>query len=309
MAFVKPNMKALGQHLRRARGEESRAEIARRTGVGAGHIQKLEEGKLTGLTLVTLAKLADGYHISPLDLLATTLDIPASDLDQWAQERVGTTLLSDLSERIDALHHPPFQPPLPSTPAPTGLTKELLQDRIAEWLLIVQRDSGEISLREVARRADVPSTTVAAAATGKAGTSLLLVLIRVASIWPGGSLDDAVTFWLHGTASRTDPQDTLKRSARRIDETLRGLAPILEHLQAAASDLERAAGQALAPREQLEALAIENRLLKAQLRPQADTSDITEDALTKRLNRLRQERQLPHTDLTSSSPSSPTVDD
>jgi len=311
-----PNMLALGRLLRQARGQESRAEVARRTGLGAGHLQKLEEGRLQGLTISTLTKLAQGYDTSPLTLLATALDLPAKDLDAWAQQRCGDSLLSTLSERIEAAVAQHQSHPAPSIPAsPSGtLSKDLLQQRIAEWLLTVQRDSGDISLRELARRAHVPPTTVSAAATGKAGTSLLLVLFRIAEIWPGGTIDDATLFWLHGTGALGDPQALLRRSASRLDNALQDLAPLLQHIRASAAELESAADSLAhpsAPMDQLEALVLENKLLKSQLRPASPSPEMDEDALQARLLKLRQQR--PHGQAlgnrSASFPTSPTVED
>lgn len=66
--------------------------------------------------------------------------------------------------------------------------RQMLQKRVAEIISTIRTDSGDISLRELCRRADLPLSTMSRAQRGDADVSLLETLIGLASIWPRGDL-------------------------------------------------------------------------------------------------------------------------
>jgi transcriptional regulator with XRE-family HTH domain len=188
--------------------------------------------------------------------------------------------------------------------------KEQLQARIAEWILQVQRDSGGISLRELAKRAGIPSTTITAAARGEAGVGLHIALYRLAKVWPGGTYLDANRAWF-GEDEPTAPAPAFP-ARRALDEdaevainasldqmraaigALQGLmdrvAEVSAQLQDAVSSLET---KRLADIEQrLQKLGLENGWLKAQLGVRDEVTspedvDMSPETLQETLKKLK----------------------
>lgn len=192
--------------------------------------------------------------------------------------------------------------------------KERLQARIAEWVLQVQRDSGGISLRELAKRAGIPSTTITGAARGEAGAGLHLALYRLAKVWPAGSYLDATKAWF-GEEEQTDRPSPSIPARRNLDEdaevainasldqmratisAIQGLmdrvAEVSTHLQEAVGSLET---KRLADIERrLEHLDLENRSLKARLGLSVDRDpeevDVSPEALQQKLQKLKATRK------------------
>lgn len=115
----KLNLLELGERLRKIRGGRSRREVSERCGVSASYIQKVEEGRYQDLTLSNVGKLADGYEISPLELVTMALSLDTDHVVTWslsndevrqAMERatgrrvvVEAEMSSDVSTRLERL--------------------------------------------------------------------------------------------------------------------------------------------------------------------------------------------------------------
>lgn len=66
--------------------------------------------------------------------------------------------------------------------------RRLLQKRLANVIETIRSDSGDISLRELCRRADLPISTMSRAQRGDADVSFLEMLLSLARVWPKGDL-------------------------------------------------------------------------------------------------------------------------
>ena len=66
--------------------------------------------------------------------------------------------------------------------------RQMLQKRVAEIISTIRADCGDISLRELCRRSDLPLSTMSRAQRGDADVSFLETLIALAGIWPRGDL-------------------------------------------------------------------------------------------------------------------------
>lgn len=78
----KLDLTELGSLLKRQR-QVSRRLMAERTGLGASHIQKIEEGRGTDITVSTLHKLARGYELSPHELLEACVGKTPETTVRW----------------------------------------------------------------------------------------------------------------------------------------------------------------------------------------------------------------------------------
>jgi transcriptional regulator with XRE-family HTH domain len=74
----------MGELLRELRGGRSRREVAEAAKVSASHLQKLEEARNADVTVGTVGRLAEGYGVSPLQLVEVLLSLDPDHVADWA---------------------------------------------------------------------------------------------------------------------------------------------------------------------------------------------------------------------------------
>lgn len=191
-----------------------------------------------------------------------------------------------------------------------GDEKAILQRRISEWIQQVQADSGGISLRELARRAGVPPATITTAARGESGVAILVVLSRLARVWPNGDYNDANAFLFGNEPTKTtripvaarrelggDAEialnaafDQLRSVVGALDALMDRIVEVSSVLSGVADELNYGNKAAMAAAEEnLVALAMENKALKLQLGLRVETQRIeaSEESIQDRLNGLK----------------------
>jgi len=76
-------MDALGELLREVRGSRSRRELARRSGISVGVLQKLEEARNNDVTVGTLLRVASSYELPVLSMFRVCAGIKAEEAADW----------------------------------------------------------------------------------------------------------------------------------------------------------------------------------------------------------------------------------